>query len=74
MSVLGNKLNFVGYKYLQGPTGPCLCLSCCSTILPFGNLTDKDFYCSVRNKNYIEISNKKQFCPLKTTSLFGTLT
>ena len=27
-------------------------------IVPFGNLTDKGFSCSVFNKNYIEMSNK----------------
>ena len=53
-----SKLNLDDYKYLQGSTDPWFCLSCCSTILPFGNLTDKDFSCSVLNKNYIEISNK----------------
>ena len=53
-----SKLKRDDYKYLQGSTGPWVFLSCCSTILPFGNLTDKDFSCSVLNKNYIEISNK----------------
>ena len=52
-----NKLNLVDYKYLQGSTDPWLCLSCCSVILPFGNLTDKDFSYSILN-NYIAISNK----------------
>ena len=32
-----NKLNLVDYKYLQRSTDPWFCLSCCSTILPFGN-------------------------------------
>ena len=40
-------------------------LSCCSKILPFGNLTDKYFSCSVLNKNCIEISNKYSFFLLK---------
>ena len=52
-----NKLNLVDYKYPQGSTDPWFCLSCCSVILPFRNLTDKDFYYSVLN-NYIEISYK----------------
>ena len=60
-----NKLNLVDYKYLQGSTDPWFCLSCCSTILPFGNLTDKDFSCSILNKNYIEISNKNSSVLLK---------
>ena len=59
-----NKFNLVGYKYLQGLTDPCLCLSCCSIILPFGKLTDKDFSYSVLN-NYIEISNKNSSFLLK---------
>ena len=59
-----NKLNLVQYKYLQGSTDPCFCLSCCSVILPFGNLTDKDFSYSVLN-NYIEISNKNSSALLK---------
>ena len=37
---------------------PWFCLSCCSTILPLGNLTDEDFPCSVLNKRFIEISDK----------------
>ena len=60
-----NKLNLVDYKYLQGSTDPWLCLSCCSLILPFGNLTDKDFSYSILN-NYIEISNKNSFVLLKS--------
>ena len=59
-----NKLNLVQYKYLQGSTDPWFCLSCCSVILPFGNLTDKDFSYSVLN-NYIEISNKNSSALLK---------
>ena len=59
-----NKLNLIDYKHLQGSTD--LCLSCCSTILPFGNLTNKDFSCSVlNNKNYIEIYNKNSSGLLK---------
>ena len=50
---------------LQGLTDPWFCLSCCNTILPFGNLTDKDFSCSILNKNYIEISNKNSSVLLK---------
>ena len=40
-------------------------MSCYSTILPFGNLTDKDFYCSILHKNYTEISNKNSSVLLK---------
>ena len=60
-----NKLKLVDYKYLQRSIDPWFCLSCCSTILPFGNLTDKDFFCSVLNKNYMEISNKNSSDLLK---------
>ena len=60
-----NKFNLVDYKYLQGSADLWFCLSCCSTILPFGNLTEKDFPCSVLNKNYIEISNKNSSVLLK---------
>ena len=60
-----NKLNLVDYKYRQGSADPWFCLSCCSTILPFGNLIDKDFSCSILNKNYIEISNKNSSVLLK---------
>ena len=59
-----NKLNLVDYKYLQGSTDPWFCLSCCSVILPFGNLTDKDFSHSVLNK-CIKISNKNSSALLK---------
>ena len=59
-----NKHNLADYKYLQGSTDPWFCLSCCSVILPFGNLTDKDFSYSVLN-NYIEISNKIRSVLLK---------
>ena len=41
----------------------------CSTILPFGNVTDKDFFYSVLNKNYIEISNKNSSVLLKSLNL-----
>ena len=37
-----NKLNLVDDKYLQGSTDSWFCLSCCSVILPFWNLTDKE--------------------------------
>ena len=60
-----NKLNLVDYKYFQGSTDPWFCLSCCSAILPFGNLTDNDFSCSILNKNYIETSNKNSSVLLK---------
>ena len=60
-----NKLTLVDYKYLQWSTDSLFCLSCCSTILPFGNLKDKDFSGSVLNKNYIETSNKSSFVLLK---------
>ena len=52
-----NKLNLANNKCLQGSTDPWFCLSCCSVILPFGNLKDKDFSHSVLNK-CIKISNK----------------
>ena len=60
-----NKLNLVDYKYLQGSADPWFCLSCCSTILTFGNFTDKDLSYLVFIKNYIEISNKNSFDHLK---------
>ena len=60
-----NKPNLVDYKYFQGSTDPWFCLSCCSTNLPFGNLTDKDFPWWVLNKNYIEVSHKSSFVLLK---------
>ena len=60
-----NKLSPVDYKYLEGSTDPWFCLSCCSVILPFGNLTDKDFSYSILN-NYIEISNKNSSVLLKS--------
>ena len=56
-----NKLNLVDYRYLQGSTDPWFC----STILAFGNLTDKDFSCSILNKSYIEISNNNSSVLLK---------
>ena len=59
-----NKLNLVDYKYLQGSTDPWFFLSCCSVILPFGNLTDKGFSHSVLNK-CIKISNKNSSVLLK---------
>ena len=38
-----NKLNHIDYKYLQGSSDPWFCLYCCSSIFPFGFLTNKDF-------------------------------
>ena len=63
-----NKINLVDYKYLQGSTNYWFCLSCCCAVLPFRNLTDKDFFCSVLNKKYNEISNKNRFVLLKLLS------
>ena len=60
-----SKLDLFDYKYFEGSIDSLFCLSCCCTILPFGNLTDKDFSCSVLNKNFIEISNKNSSVLLK---------
>ena len=60
-----NKLSLVDCKCLQGSTNLWFCLSCCSVILPFGNLTEKDISSSVLNQNYIEISNKSSSVLLK---------
>ena len=38
-----NKLNHIDYKYLQGSSDPWFCLYCCSTIFPFGLLSNKEF-------------------------------
>ena len=62
-----NKLNPVDYKYIQGSTVPWICFSCCSTILPFGKLTNKDFFTSVLHRNNIEISNKSSYVLLNPT-------
>ena len=40
-----NKLNHNGYKYLQGSSDPWFCLYCCSTIFPFGFLSNRFFIC-----------------------------
>ena len=37
------KLNHINNKYLQGSNDPWFCLYCCSSIFPFGFLTNKDF-------------------------------
>ena len=39
----GNKLNHIDYKYLHGSSDPWFCLYCCSSVSPFGFLTNKDF-------------------------------
>ena len=59
-----NKLNLVYYECLQVSTDTWFCLSCCSVILPFGKLTDKDFSYSVLNY-YIEISYRNSSVLLK---------
>ena len=38
-----NKLNHIDYKYLQVSSDPWFCLYYCSTIFPFGLLSNKDF-------------------------------
>ena len=38
-----NKLNHIDYKYFQVSRNPWFCLYCCSSIFPFGFLTNKDF-------------------------------
>ena len=60
-----NNCILVDYKYLQGSPDAWFCLSCCSTILPFEKMTDKNFSCLVLNKNYIEISDKNNSVLLK---------
>ena len=55
-----NKLTLVDFKCLQESTDPWFCLSCCSVILPLGNLTDKGSFYSVLN-NYHEIYNKNSY-------------
>lgn len=60
-----NKLNLVDCKYLERSTDPWFYLSCCSTILLLGNLTENDFSASVLNRNDIEISNENSSVFLK---------
>ena len=38
-----NKSNHINYKYLQGSSELWFCLYHCSSVFPFGFLTDKDF-------------------------------
>ena len=38
-----NKLNYIDYKYLKGSIDIWFCLYCCSSVFPFGFLTNKDF-------------------------------
>ena len=38
-----NKLNHIYYKYLQGSSDPWFSFYCCSSVFPFGFLTNKDF-------------------------------
>ena len=38
-----NKSNHISYKYLQGSSDLWFCLYRCSSVFPFGFLTDKDF-------------------------------
>ena len=44
-----NKLNNIDYEYFQGSNEPWYCVSCCSKILPFGTLTNKDFIPFITN-------------------------
>ena len=44
-----NKLNNIDYEYFQGSNKPWYCVSCCSKILPFGTLTNKDFIPFITN-------------------------
>ena len=67
-----NKLNLVDFKYLQESTYPWFCLSCCSVILPLGNLTDKGSFYSVLN-NYHEIYNKNSSGLLKPPPILALL-
>ena len=56
-----NKLNHIDYKYLQGSSDPWFCLYCCSTIFPFGLLSNKEFLSiSLYSRNVSEnVSSKK---------------
>ena len=53
-----NKLNHIDCKYLQGSNEPRYCLSCCSNILPFGTLTNKDFIPSITNSTLSQQGTK----------------
>ena len=55
-----NKLNHIGYKFIQGSSDPWFCLYCCSSIFPFGFLTNKDFSSTLLySRNVSEnVSNK----------------
>ena len=54
-----NKLNQIGYKYLQGSNGPWYCVSYCSNSLPFGTQTNKDFISSILTTNSFSQSTNK---------------
>ena len=55
-----NKLNHIDYKYLQGSSDPWFCFCCCSSIFPFGFLTNKNFSSTLLySRNVSEnVSNK----------------
>ena len=63
-----NKLNHIDYKYLQGSSDPWFCLYCCSSIFPFGFLTNKDFLSnSLYSRNVSEnVSSKSSSIHLTT--------
>ena len=55
-----NKLNHIGYKFIQGSSDPWFCLYCCSSVFPFGFLTNKNFSSALLySRNVSEnVSNK----------------
>ena len=63
-----NKLNHIDYKYFQGLKDPWFCVYCCSTIFPFGFLTNNDFSPFLYSRNESEkCVQQKQLYPFNTS-------
>ena len=68
-----NKLNDTDYNSLKASNEPWYCISCTNIILPFGNLTNEQFFCITRDIdfNFETTSNLQLHPPKNLQSLFN---
>ena len=68
-----NNLNDIGYHSLKASIEPWYCISCITIILPYGNLTNEQFFCITKDIdfNFETTSNLQLHHPKNLQSLFN---
>ena len=68
-----NNLNDIDYNSLKNSNEPWYCISCTTVILPYGNLTNEQFFCITRDIdfNFETTSNLQLHPPKNLQSLFN---